>query len=276
MGRFAVLVESFAVVRQEHHQRAVPPSTLDQRVFEPAQFPVHVFQLRIVARCAAGPGAGRNGVRRMQVEKMDENENGLAALRAQPALGGAHHQRRGPAVAHGVAVRGVAGEKHRTRERREGVEAEGAVVEVEALVQAHLAFEENAADERGGLVALRVQHGGQSHGARRQRLGVLLDPVFEGISRGEQRGVRGQRQRNLRIHGREHSARLGVGVDVRRVNERVAVGAEVVRAEGVDGNQDNRRGRHAPRPGARLRQADHGRNADEQQRVPRANRRAQG
>ena len=70
-------------------------------------------------------------------------------------------------------------EEHRAGDGRESLEVERAVVQVEALVEPHLAFQEHAANERRRLVAMRVQHRRQRDRARRNALGILLDLILE-------------------------------------------------------------------------------------------------
>ena len=52
-------------------------------------------------------------------------------------------------------------------------------------------------------------------------------------------GVRGQRDRHGSVSLREPGAEARQGVEVRRLDARVAVTAQVVRAQGVDGDDDD-------------------------------------
>src|SRR3984885_15606227 len=110
--------------------------------------------------------------RRVQVEKVDECENGLAALLVQPRLGCAGHKMSIAAVAHGEAVALSSDEEDFAGEGRKGFETERAVVGIEALIESELALEEHAADECRGLISVVVEHAGQSHQICRHVLGV--------------------------------------------------------------------------------------------------------
>jgi hypothetical protein len=74
-----------------------------------------------------------------------------------------------------------------------------AVVQIEALVQAHLTFEKHAAYEGRGLVSMGPQHGGQSDHSRRYALGVFFNLTLKRVSGSEQRRMRRKRERDLRF-----------------------------------------------------------------------------
>ncbi len=84
-----------------------------------------------------------------------------------------------------------------------------------------------------------LEHRRQGHSPGGNLFGIFLDAVFEWVSRGHERGVRGQREGDLRVDVGED---LAVGIDVGGFEFSVAVGAEVVGAEGVDGDEDDRGG----------------------------------
>ena len=68
-----------------------------------------------------------------------------------------------------------------------------AVVSLESLRQTvHGARAKISANEGCRVVPVRSEHGGQRHGARRQRLAVLPDAVGKRIGGGKERNVRGQ------------------------------------------------------------------------------------
>src|SRR5216683_36044 len=122
----------------------------------------------------------------------------------------------------------------------ECLETERAVIGVEALVETHLALEENAADERCGFVAAGPEDGGQSEGSGRHELGVLLNSILKWVGRGEKRRVPGQGERRLAGDIRKECAILRERVDIGGGDAAVAIGSDVVRAQCVDGNQDDR------------------------------------
>ena len=98
----------------------------------------------------------------MHVEQVNEEEDRLPLVRGEPADGAGDHDRAVAAVADGVRVARLAGIEHLARHGREHAEIERAVVIVEALVEAHAAFQEDAADEGGGAVAALLQDAGRA------------------------------------------------------------------------------------------------------------------
>ena len=148
-----MLPQAFSMVRQQNDQRPVPPSLVDQGFLEGAQQPVDVFDLGIVAGDAAPPGLGLKLIGLVQVEQVNKSEDGPIAVLGEPLGGRPRHQGPVPSVPHGVRVL-VGAEEHGAGQRRQRLELEGAVINVEALVKAHLAFQEDTAQESGGLVAL--------------------------------------------------------------------------------------------------------------------------
>src|SRR5580700_2273521 len=136
--------------------------------------------------------ARRKLIRRVQIKKMDECENGLATLLVQPRLGRAGDKMSISAVAHGEAVALRSDEEDFAGERRKGFETERAVIGIEALIEAELALEEYAADECRGLISVVMQHAGESHQICRHVLGVFFDAVLKRVSGSQQRCVRWQ------------------------------------------------------------------------------------
>ena len=133
-----------------------------------------------------------------------------------------------------------ASEKHGARDGGEGLEIEWAIEHVEALIEAHLALEENAADERSGAVSTRSQNRCESYSAWGNTFGILFDLVLKRVSGREERRMGWQRQRDLGIDGGEDGTVLGKRIDVRRVNGSIAVGAQVVGSKGIDRDDDYR------------------------------------
>ena len=111
----------------------------------------------------------------MHIKKVDEHENGLAAVGIKPLARGTHHQG------------AIATQAHRQGVRYPGdVESEGAVIIIEPLVQPVAPVHEGAADESGGFVAVRLQYGSERHHAGGNALAVFLHTIFKGICGGEQ------------------------------------------------------------------------------------------
>src|SRR5580692_3410745 len=175
--------------------------------------------------------AGRKLVRRVQIKKMDECENGLAALLVQPRLGCAGDKMSIAAVAHGEAVALCSDEEDFAGERRKRFETEGAVVGIEALTEAELALEEHAADECRGLISMVVEHAGESHQVRRHVLGVFFDAVLKRVSGSEQRCMRWQSERHLRFGRGKERAVLGERINSRSGDAMAAVCGDTVGAQ---------------------------------------------
>ncbi len=171
----AVVAQAFAVIGEQHHQRTLPPSARHQSLLQLADQVVQVFDLRIVAGGVRQTRTRRRvAVRRMQIKEMQEGENRLVMVLAEPLARGPDHQ--GP-IAAGTSGKYVV----RTIRGR----AEGAVIEIEALVEAQPPVEEHAAYEGRRPVAVTAQHGRQRHCARGRPSVVLLDVVGEGVCGGE-------------------------------------------------------------------------------------------
>ena len=228
---FTMVPKTLAVVGQQHDERPLPPAVLLQGLPEAAEDPVDVQNLRIVAGGCRQGRAGRlvQSVRSVQVEEMNEDKCGLAFVGREPLGCGAQNERAVAPDARGVRAFGAGGGR-----------AEGTVVVVESAVEPGTAAKQAASDEGGRLVSVGLENGGQGYGPGGNDFAIFLDAVLKRICGGEQRGVRGQRERNLCIDVREQRALLGEGVDVRRGNGAVSVGAQMVGAEGVDGDDDDR------------------------------------
>src|ERR1700722_9991761 len=100
-----------------------------------------------------------------------------------------------------------------------------AVVGVESLVEAHFAFQKDAADEGGCLISVRPQHRRQLNQPRRHALGIFLDLALERIGGGKQRSMRRKGERNLRFDVTEQGTLLSKRIDVGSVDGAVSVGA---------------------------------------------------
>ena len=88
---------------------------------------------------------------------------------------------------------------------------------------------------------------------------VVAHPVLEGQEAGEHRDVGGQGQGDVGVRVLEEDRLLAEAVEVRGLHARVAVGRQVVGAQGVDGDEDDGRARELRRPGrARSRRARRG------------------
>ena len=110
-------------------------------------------------------------------------------------------------------------------------------------------IERKRGDERRGLEAARVQLGGERRHVWPTRAGRCRARRGRRIAAGEQRRVRRQRDRRGGVGALEGGAALREPVERRRPRPRVAVGADVVGAQRVDGDQHDRfRARRASTP----------------------------
>jgi hypothetical protein len=124
----------------------------------------------------------------VHIKEVYKHKNGLAAMGIQPLARGPHHQGAVPPQAHGMGI------GHEPAFRRER-----AVVIVKALVQSIAPVQEITADESGGFVTARLQHGSERHDAGGNALAVFFHTILKRVGGSEQRRVRRQRERNLRL-----------------------------------------------------------------------------
>ena len=81
----------------------------------------------------------------------------------------------------------------------------------------------------------------ERRGSRHQDFGILANAIRKGVGGGKERYVRGQGDRHLTADLFEKRATVHERVDVRGFKARVTVATQMVGAQGVDGNEDNRR-----------------------------------
>ena len=231
--RLAVVVEPFAVVRDEHHQRLVVAAELAQPLEQLAERRVGRRDLALVRRAVARELVRRGCPGRVRLVEVDEEEEGPAAHAAQPGERARHGRR--PVALH-LADGLRAGGRHHL------------VVGVEALVDARGATQHERRDGGPRRVAPRAQHGGERLVLR---LELVADVVAHAVLRrqqaGEQRGVRRERERRVAVRVLEHDRVALQPFDRRRLDPLVAVGRQAVGAQGVDRHQHDRRIRGASR-----------------------------
>ena len=140
------------------------------------------------------------------------------------------------------------------------------VVDVEPPREAEAAIQHVGADERGGRVAACLQERGQGLPILGEHVGaVVVHAVVRRLEAAQDRRVGRQRQRDRRQRLLEHRALRGEGVDVRRQARGPAVGADPVRAQRVDGDEEDARPRAGPpaRAASSRAAATSGRDGDE-------------
>ena len=114
------------------------------------------------------------------------------------------------------------------------------VVDVEPGVQPEARIEHESGDERASAVPgclQRARERGMT--AVETKRSVVADAIDEWIRAGQQRCVRGERQRHMGVGRFEAQSLGGEPIDRRRQTSGATVGAHVIRAQGVDGNQQD-------------------------------------
>jgi len=233
-----VLAQALAVVGEDDHDRAVVDPPLAQLVEEEAHRLVGRGDLAVVGEEAREPG-GRlvGGVGLVDVE---EEEEGTVGDPRQPLEGDAGGLRPGPLhEAEGV----------RPRRSEDAV-----VVEVEALAEAASTPQHPGRHRGPGGVAPGLEEAGQRRAGAVQAIAqVVAHAVLERQETGQHRGVGGKREGDVAVGALEEDGVPAEAVEVGGGTRRVPVGRKVVRAEGVDRDEDERRAREAragPLPGA--------------------------
>ena len=162
----------------------------------------------------------------VRVEVVDEEEEGLAGIReiAEESDGRVGH-RFGRRVF--VAARRVF------------------EVDVVALLETRvpLCRQQNVAHDTGRPVAVAREDLGQGVGRLRELGEDVVDPQGRGVKAGDHRGDRGLGPGSGRVRAFEADRSPREGVDVRRGRARVAVAAEMVRAQRVDHDEEDVGGR---------------------------------
>ena len=230
-----------------------PRARIAERVEQPPELRVRERHFRVV-RPLHRPRKPRRivlrrRIRRVRIVHVDPGEERLLGLLPQPSRRLIHHF--------------VPRPLRRVDPRRELVLREVEVVEigVEPLSDPPPSVEDERADEPAGAVALPLQHLGQGRLLIADvELAVVADAV-EGRERaGEQRCVRRQRQRRDRRRLREAQPARGEAVEDRGLRRGVAVGADAIRAERI--NRDDQDVRFARRACGQPR-ADEGGNKED-------------
>ena len=198
----------------------------EERLEERPQGGVRRRHLALVglAREARGERGGRL-VREVRLVQVDEGEPPLAANRLDPP----------PRRAHRLGARPLG---HREGGRLRSPQP--VVVDVEAPVEPEPGVEREGADEGPGAPAPLLENRGEGGPVGREaEARVVVNAVAQGVLAGEQVGVGGQGHDVVRPGRLEANALGGEAVDPRRSRVAPAVAAECVRAEGVDGDDQD-------------------------------------
>ena len=226
MGELAVLAERFAVVGGHHHQgRRL--AAIEERPQQRREKGVGRGDLAVVeiAGEARGERLGR-GVGSVRIEEVDPEEARPPLLPAPPGEGGADHL---------VAAPFGAGEPFGLR-----AAAGAVVVDLEAVAQAELRIEGEAADEGARGIARGVEDRGEGrHRARQPKAAVVAHAVLVRIEAGQDVGVGGQRRDVVRVSVGKDPAGRGEAVEDRGLGLAVAGESQRVGPQGVNGDEDD-------------------------------------
>ena len=223
----AVVIQPFAMVREEDDQSAVVDAALLEELQEGSDDLVGPRDLAVVVQLV--PGEIRLGglVGRMRLEKMQKSEERLTRMPRDPL-----RQQR---------LRVVAAALH----PRDGLADPGGLdvvlVKVEPPRDSRRMRQNDRRDGATGRVALLLERAGDRRRPEPERVSkVVAHAVLRGQQSRHDRRVRGQRQRDLRIGVLEEHRVLAKRIQVRRVDGPVAVRGQVIGAQRVHGNEDHR------------------------------------
>ncbi len=221
----AVIAEAFAVIGEKDDRRGVVEAFRSQKPEQLAEVLVGVLDLAVVG--AGGGEFGRGRIRRVRLVGVDEQKELRRRLTSEPAD---RVQHRGLARPLQLAERHVGGGGRQLIVER-----------VEAAVESDLPAEHVRRHEAGGCVAGVLE-------AVLQELLIFPDgepdvvahAVFERQLPGQDRRVRRQRLRRVRVRTLEQHAVSDEAIDVGGRDFLIAVRRQPVRAQGVDRDQDDR------------------------------------
>ncbi len=225
VGPLAVLTQALAVVRGDDHQGARPLARVAQRLEDPLDLLVDVGDLAVVGTLGKALIVGWRwlvgGVGIVVVEP----EKKAPLPRPEPAQCHVRH-RLGAAL--GIAGLGGA------------PPGAGEVVEVESLLESVAAIEHDGADHRACLVAGLPEALGQGLvGVVQAEDSVVAHGVPGGAHPGQDRGVGGEREGSHGDRALEQHPLCGKLIQGGRLDPTGAVGAHVVGAQRVDGDEED-------------------------------------
>ena len=244
MADLAVLAEGFPVIGRHDDQRAGTVGL--ERGDDPSGLRIRFRHLVVVARLRrpAWPGGGI-AVGSMRLEQVHPEKEALAAMAIEPGQRLVHDRAARPLV-RGPSVRAP---RHPI------------AVGLESLDQAEAAIERERRDECGRREARALQRVGQRRRRQIEPHPVVPGAVPGGIPARHQARVRGQRDRRRRERARESHALAREPIHRRRPRGGVAVGADAIGTQRIDGDEDEvacrarrgSRGRRLRRPAASCR-----------------------
>ena len=224
--RLAVLAERLAVVGREDDEDPLTRARREERLEERPEGGVRRRHLALVG--LGGKGRGEGGgrlVREVRLVQVDEGEPPLSAHGVDPPSRRPHRLGSRPL-----------GHREGSRLRP----AQTVVVDVEAPVEPEPGIERERAHEGPGAPSPLVENRGEGGPVGREtEARVVVNAVAQGVQAGEQVGVRGQGHDVVRPGRLEANALGGEAVDPRRPRVAPAVAAERVRAQRVDGDDQD-------------------------------------
>ena len=228
----AVVAEPFSVIRQQDDRRPVVQLMRLQVLDQASDDFVGVRDLSVVGRVFRK--TFRRRVRLVRLVEMEEEKRARGAGGCEPLLG---DRFRRAAVA-----------LHLTDARVERRLRHLAVEEVESLADSRLLAQHEGRDDGRRRVPAVAEHLRQHPFARLDgEADVVAHAGLERQAPREQRGVGRQRLRRVRVGALEHDAVCGKRVDGGRLHLRVAVGRQMIGAQRVDRDEDDRSARRRRR-----------------------------
>ncbi len=234
VGHLAVLAQHLAVIGEHRHQRLPQPALSFECLEQPPDLGVGVGDLGVVGAVAGGretrPVRFRRLVGSVRVVQVHPGEERLIVSGislAEPGQGLVDHL--GARPLDGVHARCVL----------EPGEVEVVEEAVEALADPPARVEHEGADEAAGAETRGGEQLGQGHGLFLEiEAAVVAHAVGRRVGAGHQRGVRRQGKRRHRRGAVEAQAARRQPVEVRGLGRGVAVAAQPVGAQGVEGHQE--------------------------------------
>jgi hypothetical protein len=165
----------------------------------------------------------RRIVRRVRIEEVNPDEIQILTPARDPAARGGHDLG-SPSLREGDSRAGA---------------PEGVVVDVEPLVEAESGVHGKSTDESGRRVPGGLQDLGEGlHLRGKPEATVVADPMVRGVGPGQDRAMRGQRERALSEDVLESRPLPGKGVERRR-RGLASVGRQSVRPKRIDGHEND-------------------------------------